>query len=156
MDPNEATIDGRSEALERTVQSSRTPVKGPVDGFAYRAIFRNTTQIKIDLIFWEYQFTERANPKNSVRRQFLCVAKIKPDERKELRAFSTAGPSDVIAAASLANKTEQLFDEKVVVNRVEFSNGAILQRGNWNYKAFKAAIERSTKIPWGTETCQAF
>jgi hypothetical protein len=156
IDPNEGTIDGRSEALEKTVHNASTPVKDPVDGFAYRAVFRNATQTKIELIFWEYQFTERANPSNFVRRQFLCVANIKPGERKELHAFSTAGPSDVIAAESLANKPEQLFDEKVVVNRIEYSNGAILQRGDWDYKTFKSAIERATKTPWATEMCRPF
>src|SRR6185295_13823157 len=38
-DPNLDTIDGRSAALEKAVQESRSPK--PVDGFAYRVKVRN-------------------------------------------------------------------------------------------------------------------
>lgn len=155
-DPNEQTIDGRSAALEKIVQESRTPQAKPVDGYSYRAVVRNDEGSKIDVIFWEFQFTERANRTNFVRRQFICVAGIKPGERKELQAFSLAGPSDTISTESLAGGTERLFDERVVVNRIEYSNGAILQRPDWDYKKSKPAIDRAVKTPWGNEMCRAF
>jgi hypothetical protein len=156
IDPNDYTIDGRSAALEKIVQNAQTPPKESIDGYAYRAVFRNASRTKIELIFWEYQFTERAKPSNFTRRQFLCVAKIKPDEKKELGAFSRLGPSGVINTASLANNTGPLFDEAVVINRIEYSNGAILQRGDWDFNGSKAAIEHLLKTPWGKESCRAF
>lgn len=35
-DPNADTLDGRSEALEKSVQESRTAKPKPMDGYAYR------------------------------------------------------------------------------------------------------------------------
>ena len=40
-DPNLDTIDGRSAALEKNVQESRSPKSKTVDGFAYRVKLRN-------------------------------------------------------------------------------------------------------------------
>lgn len=155
-DPNEQTIDGRSAALEKIVQESRTPQARPVDGYSYRALVRNSRDSKIEVVFWEYQFTELANRANFVRRQFICAAGIKPGERKELQAFSLAGPSDAISAESLAGKSERLFDEKVLVNRIEYADGAILQRPDWDYKKSKPAIEHAVKTPWAREMCRSF
>jgi hypothetical protein len=155
IDPNEQTIDGRSAAMERNVQTARQPVKDPIEGFLYRASFRNAAAAKIDLIFWEYRFAEPADRSNFSRRQFLCVARIKPGDRGDVEAFSIFGPTDTIAAGT-AGKAEGRFIEDVVINRIEFSNGAVLQRSDWDYQASKDAIDRITKTPWAGETCRLF
>src|SRR4051812_6322540 len=103
-DPNLDTVDGRAAALEKSVQDSRTPQPKPVDGYEYRAKIRNAGKRVIEIIFWEYQFTEAANPANAVRRQFLCAVNVKPDKEKELQAFSVAAPSNVISTGSLSKK----------------------------------------------------
>ncbi len=155
MDPYEASIEGRSAAMERAVQESRTPQPDDKAGFEYVALFRNDTGRAIQVIFWEYQFTEIARPTNVVRRQFLCAAKLKDGEKRELSVFSTLGPSDSIAVDSLAKTTEKLFNEQVRVNRIEFSDGAILQRDGWKYSDVKKDVERVTSTPWQTEICRA-
>jgi hypothetical protein len=153
-DPTVDTIDGRSAALEKSVQEARTPKSKNLKGFAYQAKVRNASTRVIVVVFWEYQFKELANPTNVVRRQFLCAVNIKPDKEKELQAFSMSGPSDVINVESLANKDGNLFEEKVVINRVEFADGAILQRKEWNFNEVKLGIERAIRTPWGTEMCR--
>jgi hypothetical protein len=154
IDPNEYTIDGRSAALEKNVQEARTPKIDDITGYLYLANVRNDGGKKIEVIFWEYRFTELANPANVVRRQFLCSANIKPGEKKELVVFSQLGPSDVISAESLAKATDRLFDEKVFVNRIEYSDGTTVQRGAWKYDDFRKAIDRATSTPWGKEVCR--
>ena len=84
-DPNVDTVDGRSAALEKIVQESRTPLSKPVDGFGYRLKVQNTSAKVVEIIFWEYQFIDRANPAVMARRQFLCGVNIKPDKAKELQ-----------------------------------------------------------------------
>lgn len=154
-DPNLDTIDGRAAALEKNVQDSRTPQPQPVDGYAYKAKIQNTSKKVIEIIFWEYQFKESANPESLVRRQFLCAVNIKPDKDKELLAFSVSGPSTVISTGSLSNKTgENLFQEKVVINRVEYADGTIWQRKDWNFGEIKSTFERAVGTPWSTEMCR--
>jgi hypothetical protein len=153
-DPNGDTLDGRSAALEKSVQEARAAKPKEVDGFAYRVKIQNASKKVIEVVFWEYQFKETANPANVARRQFLCGVNIKPDKEKELQAFSVSGPSDVISVGSLANKPENLFEEKVVINRVEYADGSIWQRKDWNFAEVKSGIARAIGTPWGAEMCR--
>ena len=154
IDPNTETIDGRSATLEKNVQKSRSPEGKSFDGFAYQVKVQNASQKVIEIVFWEYQFTESSNPTNVVRRQFLCGVNIKPNKEKELKAFSLSGPSDVISVQSLANKTGNLFQEKVLINRVEYADGSIWQRKDWNFAEMRLAIARAVATPWGAEMCR--
>ena len=153
-DPNVDTVDGRSAALEKIVQESRTPPSKPIDGYAYRVKVQNASAKVVEILFFEYQFIDRSNPATLARRQFLCGVNNKPDKGKELQAFSLAGPTDVVSVATLANKSEDLFQEKVVINRVEYADGSIWQRKDWNFAEIKRGFERAIGTPWGAEMCR--
>ncbi len=154
-DPNEDTIDGRSAALEKIVQESRTPPVKPVEGFAFRAKVQNASTKAIEIIFWEYQFIDTSDPTNVTRRQFLCGVNIKPDKAKELQAFGLSGPSEVVSVGSLANKSGNPFQENAVINRVEYADGSIWQRKGWNFAEIGMSYRRAVGTPWGTEMCRA-
>ena len=154
LDPNSVTVDGRSAAIEKSVQESRTPKSKEVEGYEYRVKFRNSGGKAVDVLFWEYQFTETANPSNVARRQFLCGVGIKPGKEKEVVSFSVSGPSNVVSAGSLATETGPSYGEKVVVNRVEYADGTIWQRKDWNFMEVRESIKRATSTPWGTEMCR--
>jgi hypothetical protein len=149
-DPNLDTIDGRSAALEKAVQDSRAPK--PSDGFAYRAKVHNASTRPVEIIFWEYQFKESATSTPLLRRQFLCAVAIKPEKDWELRAFSLAGPQDVISVNILAKKPETPGAEQVVINRVEFADGSIWQRKDWNFGEVRLSYARAVATPWGKGT----
>jgi hypothetical protein len=153
-DPNEDTIDGRSAALERNVQAARAPESKPVDGFAYFMRVRNIDSRAIDILFWEYQFVDPANPGVVTRRQFLCGVNIKAGKEKDVQAFSLSGPSDVVNAGSVANSTEASIQGKAVINRVEYSDGSIWQRRDWNFSEIRMTYKQATAAPWGSEMCR--
>lgn len=153
-DPSEMTIDGRSAAMDKAVQESRTPKPNDLNGYSYVANVRNESGKIVKVIFWEYRFVELARPENVVRRQFLCSVSLKSGDTKELPVFSLLGPSDVIDAESLAKSTEKIFDEKVMVNRIEFSDGTLRQRGNWKYEDVQKSVDRVTSTPWDREICR--
>ncbi len=151
-DPNLDTIDGRSAAMERAVQESRAPK--PVDGFAYRAKIHNASTKLIEIIFWEYQFKETANSTTLSRRQFLCGVSIKPEKDKELEAFSLSGPQDVVSVDTLAKKSGNLGEEKVIINRVEYADGSIWQRKDWKFGEVRLGYARAIATPWAREMCR--
>ena len=153
-DPNADTIDGRSAALEKSVREARSPKTEMVDGFAYRVKVRNAGAKAVEVLFWEYQFEEAADPSNLARRQFLCGVNIKPGKDKELLAFSASGPNAAVSAESLAKMAENPFRERVVLNRVEYADGTIWQRKGWNFAEVKAAVSRAVSAPWGAEMCR--
>jgi hypothetical protein len=154
-DPNEDTIDGRSAAIEKIVQESRTPKTKPVEGFAYRVKVQNSSPKVIEILFWEYQFIDPSDPANMARRQFLCGVNIKPAKEKELQAFSVSGPSDVVSVGSLANKSGNALQEKVVINRVEYADGTIWQRKDWKFAEIRFTYKRAVETPWGSEMCRS-
>jgi hypothetical protein len=83
---------------------------------------------------------------------------MKNGERKSLAIFSLLGPSDVIDVESLAKsreKNEKLFNEEVIVNRIELADGNILQRPTWKFSDVKEGVARATSTPWGREICRA-
>ena len=128
-------FDGRSAELDRIVQQSREPE--PVPGFTYQVKVQNSGVKPIQIIFWEYQFKETANPANVTQRQFLCSVRMKPDQGKDLQVFSLAGPSEVINIKSLAKGSGDQFQEAVLINRVEYSDGSFWQRRGWNVDDLK-------------------
>jgi hypothetical protein len=136
------------------VRESRAPRRKEVDGFAYRVKVRNASTKVIEVLFWEYQFTETANPTNVARRQFLCGVNIKPTKEKELQSFSPSGPGAVISVGSLSDKSGNLYQEKVVINRVEYADGSIWQRKDWNFAEVRATLARAIATPWGLEMCR--
>jgi hypothetical protein len=152
-DPNLDTLDGRSAALEKSVQDSRAPK--PVDGFVYRVKVHNANTKVIEFLFWEYQFIDQSNATPMTRRQFLCGVLIKPDKDKDVEAFSMSGPSDVVSVEMLSKKSGDLFKEKVVINRVEYADGSIWQRKGWHLSDVRLGYERALGTPWGSsEMCR--
>lgn len=153
-DPNADSLDGRSAAMEKNIQEARAPKRKDVEGYEFRVKLRNGGAAPVEVLFWEYQFTEASNPSNAARRQFLCGVGIKPGKEKEVVSFSVSGPSNVVSAGSLGNESGPSYDEKVVINRIEYADGTIWQRKDWNFIEIKDSIKRAVSTPWGTEMCR--
>jgi hypothetical protein len=136
-DPHADTLDARGAELERIVQESREAQ--PVDGFVYVVKFKSASAKPIERLFWEYQFTETANPANVTRRRFLCNVKIKPEQARDLEIFSLGGQSDVISVKSLAKGSGNQFKEAVVIDRVEYADGSFWQLKDWTFDLSKLA-----------------
>jgi hypothetical protein len=151
-DPNQDTLDGRSAAMEKSVQESRKQQPESHDGYAYRIKVKNSGTQVAEIVFWEYQFYDSANPELVARRQFLCGVSIRPDKEKDLEGFSLSGPSDVVSVAALADKSR--FKESVLINRVEYSDGSIWQRKDWNLKEVKASYDRVLREQWLPGQCK--
>ncbi|HJQ34740.1 MAG TPA: hypothetical protein VJ866_21505 [Pyrinomonadaceae bacterium] len=153
-DPKADTIDARSAALEKSVQESRSNVRGPSEVYEYHAKVRNDFKQSVEVVFWEYQFAEPSNADSPSRRQFLCGVSIKPGKEKELLALIGSGPTPVVSAESLGANAAANLRENAVVNRVEYSDGTIWQRKGWNYAEVRSAVARATSTPWSGEMCR--
>jgi hypothetical protein len=151
-DPNQDTLDGRSAAIDKNVKDSKTSQPKATDGFAYKIKVQNTGKKAVEIVFWEYQFADPANLDQTARRQFLCGVNIGQQKTKELEGFSLSGPSDVINVSTLSNGNA--FKEKVVINRVEYSDGTIWQRKDWHLSEVQRSYERVLREPWVPGTCK--
>lgn len=151
-DPNGDTLDGRSAAMEKSVAESRSPKAKPMDGYAYRIKVQNASTKVVEIVFWEYQFQDPANPDLLARRQFLCGVSIPAGKGKDLEGFSLSGPSDVVNVKTLDSGG---FKENVLINRVEYSDGTIWQRKAWNLAEVKGSYDRVLREPWLPGMCKA-
>jgi len=88
------------------------------------------------------------------RRQFLCGVNIATDKSKDLEGFSLSGPSEVVNVKTLADKSQNPFKERVLINRVEYADGSIWQRKDWNLSEVKASYERVLHEQWTPGTCK--
>src|SRR5687768_7049753 len=52
-DPNADTLDGRSAAIEKSVQESRTAKPKATDGYTYRIKVQNPGKNVVEIVFWE-------------------------------------------------------------------------------------------------------
>ena len=150
-DPNQDTLDGRSAAMEKSVAESRAPRSKTMDGYTYRIKVKNESPKLAEIVFWEYRFVDPANPQLIARRQFLCGVNIPAGKGKDLEGFSLSGPSDVVSVKTLA---DNVFKEDVLVNRVEYSDGSIWQRKDWNLAEVKGSYERVLREQWVPGTCK--
>jgi hypothetical protein len=150
-DPNQDTLDGRRAAMDKSVAESRAPKSQPMDGFAYRIKVQNQTSKVVEIVFWEYQFHDPANPGLVARRQFLCGVNIPAGKGKDLEGFSLSGPSDVVNVKTLDSGG---FKENVLINRVEYSDGSIWQRKAWNLAEVKGSYARVLREPWLPGMCK--
>lgn len=153
-DPNADTLDGRSAALEKSVQESRTTKPKATDGFVYKIKVQNPGTKVVEIVFWEYQFHDPEDPSIVARRQFLCGVNIAAEKGKELEGFSLSGPSEVVNVSTLANKSANPFKETVLINRVEYADGSIWQRKDWNFAEVKASYDRVLRERWTPGMCK--
>ena len=150
-DPELDKIETRSASLDQIgEQSSEAP---RVDGFTYEVRFKNLSPKQAQLIFWEYVFKEIANPEQVTRHRFVCAVKIKADQDKLLQVFTTLGPTAVIDVKNMARGSEKKIDGSVVIDRIEFEDGSVWQRQDWQLDAAKLAL---TKDRDRTGVCRNF
>jgi len=153
-DPNADTLDGRSAAIEKSVAESRSPKSKEIAGYSYRVKVKNAGKGDIEILFWEYQFVDPSSAEKVGRHQFLCGVDIRAGKDKELEGFSAVPPVSVVDAGTLMKNEKNPFQEKVFINRVEFTDGTIWQRPDWSLKEVKASYERALKQPWLPGMCK--
>jgi hypothetical protein len=151
-DPPLESMDGRSAILEKIVRESRSQPQKTLEGYSYTLKLKNESARQIEVVFWEYQFID-GDTSNLTRRQFLCGLNLKPGKEKELVAFSLSGPSKVVSAESLAGMNAKPPLERVLVNRLEYSDGTIWQRKDWSFAEIRLGYKNAMATPW-TEMCR--
>ena len=125
---NRNSIENRSrdmldleESVMREARSSKA-----VDMFRYRVNLKNTGMRLVKSVFWDYQASYTDDFADTTHRQFRCTGKIKPNQSERFEGYSIQPPIRIVSAAS--NKT---FNERVIINRVEYADGTLWQRPEW-------------------------
>lgn len=127
---NRSSIENRSRdmrELEESVLRERADTK-PINVYRYKIELRNRGTKVIKWVFLDYQTTAPSDPANPSHREFACAVKMKPNDNQSLVAESLLPPSRVIHAAG----KEAAPTEKLIINRIEYADGAFWQRPGWH------------------------
>jgi hypothetical protein len=142
-DPSSDPIDKRSAELERAATKSGEQKTASASGYTYQAKILNSSTKTVQTVFWEFQFTEKADVANITRRQFVCRARVKPEKSASLEVFSRNGPSSVVSVSTLKKNVNEAFDGAVFINRVEYEDGTVWQRNGWDFEQVKLTTKPS-------------
>jgi hypothetical protein len=119
------------EVMKLPEVKSDEPTPG-TKGFQYRVTVKNNGKKTIRAVGWDYLFVvvkeDAKEPQEESRHSFASHQKIKPGESKELLHFSTTPPTRVINAEATGGEKPLPFLERVVINRIEYSDGSVWNR----------------------------
>lgn len=102
-----------------------TPMGALVKGYFYNATIKNSGTKIIKALNWDYVFYEPGTEVILSRHRFTFIGKINPSKEKKLSQFTTSPPSQVITAKALKNNPNKPFTERVVITRIEYTDGSM-------------------------------
>ena len=100
----------------------------PRDGYRYKVQLTNAGAKTVKTVDWDYVFLDPGTGKEVARHQFTSDETIKPGKSKEVSVFYLTPPVMTISAEMLGNKNPLPFDERVVIVRLQYSDGSVWQR----------------------------
>ena len=124
---NRNSIENRSRdmlELEQEVMRESQSSK-PTDVFRYRVNLKNIGVKLVTTVIWDYQTSYADDFGEASHRLFRCSAKVKPNQSERFDGLSVLPPIRVV------NAGEKTLKERVIINRLEYSDGSSWQRPTW-------------------------
>ena len=122
------SVEERSRALKELEEKSReSRPPESADLYRYRIELKNRGSNAVKTVFVDYQTSLASDPDNFTHRQFACSVTIKPNHSKQVEAFSNLPPNRVVSAVN----PDKPMIERVIINRLEYADGSVWQRPNW-------------------------
>jgi len=128
---NKAELSRREDAAkmheEAKLPKGAKNTERPRDGYRYKVQIHNVGAKIIKLVDWDYIFLDPNTRKEVARHQFTSNETIKTGQLKEVSVFYLAPPVKIITAEMLDKKNPPSFDERVVLIRIQYSDGSVWQ-----------------------------
>ena len=115
-----------SNHQEAKVKAQQTEL--PRDGYRYKVTLRNGGVKTVKSIDWDYCFVDPATNQELSRHQFTSDETIKPGKSKEVSVRYLKPPVKTVDVRSLKKKENESFVGRVIVSRLQFSDGSVWQR----------------------------
>jgi hypothetical protein len=110
----------------RPTVSPAKPRKDPSLTYFYEVTLRNENKKNVAAVTWEYVFEDRDTGREVGRRRFESRTSIGSGKTRDLEQRSSIPPTGTINAAT-SNKTSNAdrYSEKIVIVKIEYSDGSI-------------------------------
>lgn len=122
--PNQPTEPSMPAAGAKPV----TPERGIFTFYIYKIKVKNSGAKKIKTIEWEYQFLDPATQLSMEQRTLTSRLNLSPGKIKTVQHRLTRQPTVVVNANQLDKKYRDQFSERIVINRIIYTDGSVWQR----------------------------
>ena len=122
--PNQPTEPRMPAAGSKPV----TPARGIFDFYLYTIKVKNTGAKKIKNIYWEYQFLDPDTQQTMEQRKLASRLNLSPGKSRVVQHRLTRKPTVVVNADQLDRKYRDQFTERIVINRIVYSDGSVWRR----------------------------
>jgi hypothetical protein len=147
---DQPTIESRSRDLAKVGNGTGTgtgaqPVFIRSSGgyyYEYQVQVKNVSPKKIKSILWDYQLTDSSGTTIIAQRSFLCARTVKSGDVRLLRAGTPAPPNRTVSADA---SQEQSQKQRVVINRVVYSDKSTWIRDGWKPETLTGNAARRAK-----------
>ena len=95
--------------------------------YEYKFRFKNHGKKEVVALVWSYVFTDSASGNELARLRFGSKAQLRPGKEAALTAYSDSSPPAVVSAKA-AEKTGKVWNEVVVIQKIEFADGSTWMR----------------------------
>lgn len=140
-----ASTEGRRD--EHTAAKPSGP-KGRKEEYTYQVQIKNAGEATIEAVDWEYLFLDSLTGGEMARHRFQSFRRAKPGKSLTLSGTSAAPPTRVVNASAAARAgMDKLFEERIVVRCVAYSDGTVRWRdggGEADCADIKSAAARQT------------
>ena len=141
---NNRDLQDRRAEMAISEMNAKLSTQKAAQFYFYQIQIQNLGAKAVKGFAWEYRPTEEIDPSN---RQFYCVINAKPNEKKELDLYSPLAPSRVVDASKPAEKPNADKKDKIIINKIDYTDGTVWKRPAWNPQTFTA--EDTSKVAVG-------
>jgi len=130
-----ATIRKREDSLPNQPTEARMPIPPPrpvaraaITNYVYKIKVQNNGPKTIKSVDWEYQFLDRQSLEVMGYRRITSDTKISPGKTKVLERRFSRQPTLLVRADSLEKKYQDQFTERLIIHRIQYTDGSVWQR----------------------------
>lgn len=122
--PNQTTEPSMPAAGTKPIP----PAKDVYTLYVYKIKVKNSGAKTIKTIDWEYQFLDPNSQEQVEQRTFTSGLRLAPGKTKVIEQRLSRKPTQVVSADQLGQKLRDQFTERVVINRIVYTDGSVWQR----------------------------
>lgn len=118
---------GRDPIPPPTQGSSGIRMGKPIITYVYEAKIRNDSDKILKAVVWHYSFFDAEKKEEVGRTAMTSKVNVRPGKTVDLSGTSRTSPVKVVDATKSGQELKGLYTEKVVITRLEYSDGTFWQ-----------------------------
>lgn len=96
--------------------------------YVYKITVKNSGAKRIKEVDWEFQFLNPETQEVMGTKQIISKVKLAPGKTQVIESHRPQPPTHIVSAGQLDKKLKDQFKEKVIIHRIEYTDGTVWHR----------------------------